>query len=115
MCICIDLRQYLNNHKPMISTNTISRNTLGGLTEYQTQFITAQLILAIGYCHNLGILHRDIKPENILVTQNGYVLLTDFGIAKTPTPNIDNCKSTSGTHAYMVIHSIIQTHSITDI
>ena len=81
------------NHQP---------NKLGGLSEYQTQFIIAQLILAVGYCHSLGIIHRDIKPENILITNNGYVLLTDFGIAKMPSPTTEHCKSTSGTHGYMV-------------
>jgi serine/threonine protein kinase len=77
-------------------------NMAGGLSEQTTQFIAAQLILAVGYCHSLGILHRDIKPENILIRSNGYISLTDFGIAKIPSGSIEDCKSTSGTHGYMV-------------
>ncbi|MEW6709343.1 MAG: protein kinase [Candidatus Riflebacteria bacterium] len=37
---------------------------------------------ALQHCHDLGVVHRDIKPSNILITANGDVKLTDFGIAK---------------------------------
>ena len=49
--------------------------------------------------HTLAIIHRDIKPENILFCSNGYIKLTDFGIARTWSPN--NSNDTSGTPGYM--------------
>ena len=45
-----------------------------------------QVLDAIQYAHNRGIIHRDIKPENILVTKDQQVKLLDFGIA-TATEN----------------------------
>jgi serine/threonine protein kinase len=42
-----------------------------------------------------------MKPENLLLTSNGRVLLSDFGIAKI-LPDIEHCQATSGTHGYMV-------------
>ena len=40
------------------------------------------MILALGYLHSKGIVHRDLKLENILVDQDGYIRLIDYGLAK---------------------------------
>lgn len=63
------------------------------------EFIIGNLVLALEYLHTLAIIHRDIKPENILFCSNGYIKLTDFGIARTWSPN--NSNDTSGTPGYM--------------
>ena len=68
-------------------------------TEEQSKFFIACILLGLEYCHHNQIIHRDIKPENLVLDENGYVHITDFGIAKIQTEN--NKKETSGTPGYM--------------
>ncbi|MDR3699007.1 MAG: serine/threonine-protein kinase [Candidatus Sulfopaludibacter sp.] len=45
----------------------------------------AQVLAALEFAHERGVIHRDIKPANILIAAGGVVKLTDFGIARSAT------------------------------
>lgn len=50
------------------------------------EFMMACMIVGLEYMHNNGVIHRDIKPENVVMESNGYVRITDLGIARIWTP-----------------------------
>ncbi len=54
----------------------------GTLSLKLTVHIGIAVCAALDAAHRSGIIHRDVKPGNILLTENGRVMLTDFGIAK---------------------------------
>lgn len=68
-------------------------------SELQTKFFVANIVLCLEYLHNNSIIHRDIKPENLVFDSEGYLRITDFGIARIWNP--ENKKDTSGTPGYM--------------
>ncbi|XP_061777589.1 serine/threonine-protein kinase greatwall isoform X2 [Nerophis ophidion] len=43
---------------------------------------TSEVALALDYLHRHGIIHRDLKPDNMLVSNEGHIKLTDFGLSK---------------------------------
>ena len=66
---------------------------------YFLGFFVACLILALEFLHYNSILHRDVKPENLVLDHEGYLRLTDLGVARIWKP--DNQSDTSGTPGYM--------------
>jgi TolB-like protein/tRNA A-37 threonylcarbamoyl transferase component Bud32/Tfp pilus assembly protein PilF len=52
--------------------------------------LVLQVLEAIEYAHQKGVLHRDIKPNNVLVTQAGQVHLLDFGVARVMEQTADS-------------------------
>ena len=79
-------------------------------SENETKFLIANMLLALQYIHSKNIIHRDIKPENLVLEKNGYVRITDFGVAKINEK--DNSSETSGTPGYMAPEVIlVQNHT----
>ncbi|KAM3934805.1 protein kinase C theta type-like [Leptodactylus fuscus] len=78
-----DLHDFIKNYFPL-DTATV-------------KFITAEVICGTEFLHRKNILHRDLKPKNILLTTDGHVKITDFGLAITGvrwTKKV--CRSTPG-------------------
>lgn len=57
----------------------------GSLANNEVINISKQIALALQHAHNNHIVHRDIKPHNILITDDGRIKVTDFGIARAIT------------------------------
>ena len=57
----------------------------GRLTAKETISISIQMVTGIQAAHNQHIVHRDIKPQNIIISKEGKVKVTDFGIARATT------------------------------
>ena len=90
----------------------------GRFTEDRVRFYVAQIVLALGHLvrpvpsplitratdwqyalqHDLGIVYRDLKPENILLANDGYLVLTDFGLSKQVEQSADG--SDGQTHTF---------------
>lgn len=67
LCTCGDLQQALN-------TSIHNR-----LSEDRVKFYVAEVVLALGHLHSLGLMYRDLKPSNILLDGDGHIKLADLG------------------------------------
>lgn len=65
------------------------------------------MTIAIGYLHMKGIVHRDLKLENILLDQEGYLKIIDFGLAKMLGDN-EETQSFCGTPEYLAPEMVTQ-------
>lgn len=70
---------------PYIQGGTLADRlqTRGPLSLTEADVLLAQIANALQYAHERGILHRDIKPSNILLRDDTYAYLSDFGIARS--------------------------------
>ena len=74
----------------------------GALPIPVVQTILAQVGSALAYAHAKGVVHRDIKPANIILDDDGWAIVTDFGIAKVAeSQGLTRTGGTVGTPTYM--------------
>uniref|UniRef100_A0A3P8XCY4 Mitogen-activated protein kinase kinase kinase kinase n=1 Tax=Esox lucius TaxID=8010 RepID=A0A3P8XCY4_ESOLU len=73
----------------------------GPLSESQIAYMSRETLQGLYYLHNKGKMHRDIKGANILLTENGYVKLADFGVSAQITATLAKRKSFIGTPYWM--------------
>src|SRR5436305_10193013 len=63
--------------------------------------ITAEIASALAFAHRSGVVHRDVKPGNVLITPQGNVKVTDFGIARAgASDGLTQTGSVMGTATY---------------
>jgi beta-lactam-binding protein with PASTA domain/tRNA A-37 threonylcarbamoyl transferase component Bud32 len=72
------------------------------LTPSQIALIGANVAAALAFAHRHGVIHRDVKPGNVLITQDGNVKVTDFGIARAVNTeeSLTQTGAVMGTAAY---------------
>ncbi len=71
--LCLDLSRAGDLQKALLNSPT------GFLAEHRVKFYAAEIVSALSYLHQLGLLYRDLKPGNILLGEDGHVQLVDLG------------------------------------
>ncbi|MDA8148471.1 MAG: Stk1 family PASTA domain-containing Ser/Thr kinase [Actinomycetota bacterium] len=76
--------------------------TAGPLSSERAADIASHVAAALGYAHRHGVIHRDVKPGNVLITDEGQVKVTDFGIARAVNTDesLTQTGAVMGTAAY---------------
>jgi eukaryotic-like serine/threonine-protein kinase len=75
--------------------------TTGPLDPSRGVAIITQVLSALGFAHQSGIIHRDVKPSNIMILSSGEVKVADFGIARIDASEFTIVGDLLGTPAYM--------------
>lgn len=70
----------------------------GKLAVREATSIAIQVAQGLEAAHNSGIIHRDVKPQNVIISTDGKVKVTDFGIARATTSNTINTTVMGSVH-----------------
>jgi len=71
-------------------------------TEDRVRFYAAEIVAGLEYLHSAGVIYRDLKPENLLLTHEGHIVMTDFGLSKEGLHDRDDRTGTfCGTPEYL--------------
>src|SRR6202521_5883707 len=72
----------------LVEGKTLRELLVSGLLPMQKAIeIAAQVAEGLTKAHEAGITHRDLKPENLMVSDDGFVKILDFGLAKLASPS----------------------------
>jgi len=85
----------------------------GRLTAHSLLGYVAEILDALHYLHQQGIVHRDVKPENILIDSDDVAMLCDFGIALSPTRRATMAGDRIGTPSFMPPEQYADPRSVT--
>eukprot|EP00927_Polykrikos_kofoidii_P065355 TRINITY_DN61113_c0_g1_i1.p1 TRINITY_DN61113_c0_g1~~TRINITY_DN61113_c0_g1_i1.p1 ORF type:complete len:1004 (-),score=202.48 TRINITY_DN61113_c0_g1_i1:57-2858(-) len=77
------------------------------LDKPQAQFYLGSLLLCFEYIHERHVIYRDLKPENVLLDQDGFVKLIDFGAARKLDSLEQKCFTLLGTPHFMAVEMIL--------
>jgi eukaryotic-like serine/threonine-protein kinase len=94
--ICFIVMEYVEGKPLKDYLDKGHRFTLGEVMNFMRQ-----LLDALQFAHEQGIVHRDIKPANIMLTPHGQIQITDFGIAKIDSASMTKTGTVMGTPSYM--------------
>lgn len=71
-------------------------------SEDRVRFYGAEIVAGVEYLHSAGVIYRDLKPENLLLTNEGHLVMTDFGLSKEGLHDPDDRTATfCGTPEYL--------------
>jgi serine/threonine protein kinase len=105
-CPGVSAEMPLSGSTAAAASTESSAGALTGLSESQyfrsAARVALQVVDALAYAHQQGILHRDIKPANLLLDTHGTVWITDFGLAKgEDSDDLTNTGDLVGTLRFM--------------